>query len=320
VRPPQGGETIVRRPKLSVCMPTYNYARYLPEAIQSVLMQTFTDLELIIIDDCSRDNSAAIIADYARQDRRIVALINDRNIGMVANWNRALATARGEYIKFLFGDDALADRTALEKMVAVLVSDDGLSLVAAARRVVDERSRIVKVLSTYPGGASRRGADIIGDCIVEQQNRIGEPSAVLFRKKHAERGFDPRYRQIVDLEMWFHILEQGNFAYISEPLVSFRTHAEQQTRRNTLNPALLDEPFLLLEEYASKPYLKLEWIAKEYMRYLPVYSAWKLYRKHKRISRQAALDVIKKRYRMARFIVLYPFFKIYKLYLRGVRR
>jgi glycosyltransferase involved in cell wall biosynthesis len=320
LRSPLEGETIVMRPKLSVCMPTYNYARYLPEAIQSVLMQTFTDFELIIIDDCSRDNSAAIIADYARQDRRIVARINDRNIGMVANWNRSLAAAQGEYIKFLFGDDALADRSALEKMAAALGTDDGVSLVAAARRVVDETSRTVKVISTYRGGASRPGRDIIRDCIVEQKNRIGEPSAVLFRKKHAERGFDPRYRQIVDMEMWFHILEQGSFAYIPEPLISFRIHSLQQTRRNDLNPVLIDEPFLLLEEYSLKPYLKLGWIKREYMRYLPVYSAWKLYKKHKKISRHIAIEVIKKRYRMAKFIFLYPFFKICKLYLRSVKR
>jgi len=297
-------------------MPTYNYAQYLPEAIQSVLTQTFTDFELIIIDDCSRDKSAEIIAEYARKDRRIVARINDRNIGMVDNWNRSLTMARGEYIKFLFGDDVLADKNALEKMVAVLDADDGISLVAAARRVIDEASREQKVVSTYPGGTVYAGADIIKDCIFELKNRIGEPSAVLFRRKHAERGFDSRYRQIVDMEMWFHILEQGNFVYLPEPLVSFRIHALQQTRQNDLNPALIEEPFFLLREYADKPYLQLGWVKREYMRYLPVYSAWKLYKKHRKISRQTARAVIEKKYSPAKFIFFYPFFKLYKAYLR----
>jgi glycosyltransferase involved in cell wall biosynthesis len=307
-------------PKISVCMPTYNSEKYLREAIESVLMQDYADFEFIIVDDCSKDRSADIIAAYAKNDGRIAARFNERNIGMVNNWNRCMTYARGEYIKFLFGDDKLDSQSALGEMAALLDSNDDVSLVAASRYVIDEASRKLKVLSAFGGTAPYNGADIIMDCIVEQKNKIGEPSAVMFRKKNGKRGFDPRYRQIVDLEMWFHILEQGKFGYIPEPLVSFRIHPLQQTRQNTLNPDLGDEPFLLLQEYSRKPYIKLPCAKKEYMLYLPAYSIWKLYKQHKKISRQTAIEMIKRRYPLLKFVLLYPFFKAYKLYMSAVTK
>ena len=106
-------------PKVSVCIPTYNYSRFLPEAIESVLDQRYGNYELIIIDDCSRDDSSAIIEKYSRLDGRIAYHINESNKGMVNNWNLCLQSARGDYIKFLFGDDVMSSERLLEKMVAI---------------------------------------------------------------------------------------------------------------------------------------------------------------------------------------------------------
>lgn len=303
--------------KISICMPTYNYGQYLPEALDSVLAQDYPDFECIILDDCSTDDSARIIADYAKKDARIIAKINDRNLGMVNNWNRCLEMARGEYIKFLFGDDTLSSRSALSSMAAVLDSDPSVSLVASGRTAIDHLSRPVRQLPGYRQPGLSKGSDVIASCIVEQKNRIGEPSAVLFRRSQSVRGFDLRYRQIVDLEMWFHLLEQGSFFLIPEPLVSFRIHSQQQTRQNMLNIELIDEPFLLLREYGNKGYLRLARINREYMNYLPLYSVWKLYRQHRKIRKADAIALIEKKYPLAKFILLYPFFKLYKLYRRS---
>src|ERR1035441_7330528 len=103
-------------PRISVLIPTYNYARYLPEAIESVLEQDLRDLEVLISDDGSTDGSAEVIACYAAKDSRIRFQIHPANLGMVQNWNWCLSAARGEYIKFLFGDDKLASRQALRKL------------------------------------------------------------------------------------------------------------------------------------------------------------------------------------------------------------
>lgn len=292
-------------------MPNYNLAPYLPEAIESALKQSYTDFEFIIIDNCSTDNSRDIIQRYAESDPRIRFSVNDHNVGMVNNLNLCLQHAKGDYIKYLLSDDLFASPKALEKMVSVLDANKDIALVATARNVIDDRSVIRQVLSEYKGSTCYVGTDIIQECLLEQKNKIGEPSVVLFRKKHADRGFDSRYRQAVDLEMWFYVLEQGNFAYLDEPLCSFRSHPKQQTHVNISQRVVSDEAFKLLEDYANKPYVDLSKFKREYMLYVPVYAVWKQYKK-KQISRQEALSKIKKHYTVFKFILFYPVFKACK--------
>lgn len=81
-------------PKISVCIRTYNYAGFLPSAIESILNQEFSDFELIIQDDCSRDDTPQTVRKYL-SDRRIIFAVNERNLGLEGNWNRCLQKARG---------------------------------------------------------------------------------------------------------------------------------------------------------------------------------------------------------------------------------
>lgn len=304
-------------PKVSICMPNYNFAQFLPEAIESVLKQSYTNYEFIIIDNCSTDNSADIIKRYAESDSRIKFSVNKYNIGLVNNLNLCLKKVQGDYIKFLFSDDMLASDKALKRMVSVLDTSEEIALVATSRYLIDERTTIKKVLSEYQGKTEYAGTEIIQDCLIEQKNKIGEPSVVMFRKRHAKREFDGRYKQAVDLEMWFHILEQGKFAYINEPLCSFREHPRQQTHVNINDVRVIEEPFLLLQDYANKPYVELSRFTKEYMLYVPVYAIWKLYKK-KRITKQDAIDKIREHYSLFKFILFYPFFKLYKFIKRSI--
>lgn len=118
-------------PKVSVCIDSFNYGRFLPEAIQSVLDQTFQDYELIIADDCSTDDSVAIARKYAERDRRVRVEIASANRGMVKNRNACLALANGEFVKWLHADDFLCSRDALARMVAAL---DGTAPLPSWRR------------------------------------------------------------------------------------------------------------------------------------------------------------------------------------------
>src|SRR6185369_11714393 len=117
--------------KVSVCIPTYNYAAYLAETIESILAQNFADFELLIIDDNSTDDTRAVVEPYAQQDPRIRFSVNPKNLGMVQNWNHCLAQARGEYIKYVFGDDLLASPDTLGRMVGLLDDDGAVSLVCS---------------------------------------------------------------------------------------------------------------------------------------------------------------------------------------------
>ncbi len=305
-------------PRVSVCIPTYNSDKYLAESIESVLEQTYSDYEILIIDNCSTDNSREIIKKYAGKDRRIIYTFNEKNLGMVNNWNLCLTLAHGEYIKFLFSDDLLTSNRALEEMTSILAENQNVSLVAASRYVIDEDSNIIKTLSEYRGSSKYAGAVIINDCLMEQKNQIGEPSVVMFRKTAAERGFDPRYEQIVDLEMWFHLLEQGDFYYIDKPLCSFRVHSSQQTQLNIKNKRHINDAYLLLSDYSNKPYIRSSKIEKQYMYYVPAYGVWKSYKKHKIISRKEAEDKIINQYKLGRWklLILHPFYKLFKFYFK----
>ncbi len=235
-------------PRISVLIPTYNYARYLPAAIESVLAQQDTDCEILISDDASTDDSATVIRHYAARDPRIRPLLHPANLGMVAHWNACLARARGEYIKFLFGDDLLASPTALADMAALLDTHPAAPLVASARLLVDEHTRVTGVWDDLSQGL-HPGASLMLRCLRTRRNLIGEPSSVMFRRTAAMRGFDPAYRQIVDQEMWFHLLLAGPLVYTKEPLCAFRRHGEQQTAVNNRARVTDREMMHLLERY-----------------------------------------------------------------------
>jgi glycosyltransferase involved in cell wall biosynthesis len=255
-------------PKVSVCIDSYNYGRFLPQAIESVLSQTFTDFEVVLSDDCSTDDSFAIAQDYAAKDSRVAVVQNAANLGMVRNRNACLARARGEYVKWLHADDFLCSTDALGRMAAALDSNRAVSVVASARRIVSEAGEPLKVWSSFePRRRPIAGTTVINRCLFEQRNLIGEPSAVMFRRALSARGFDEAFFVMADMEMWFHLLEQGWFSYIDETLCCFRKHGTQQTQKDltSLAPAL--ENRALLHRYVDRSYVQLRRWIREYLEY-----------------------------------------------------
>src|SRR5438132_9057879 len=189
-------------PAVSVCIPAYRGAAHIGEAIESVLAQSFADFELVVIDDASPDETAALVARY--RDPRIRLLRNERNAGVQANWNRCLELARGRYFKLLPQDDLIAP-DCLAREVEVLDADRGehLALVCCARCIIDGRSRTVMTRG-YPGRA--RGAiaarTVLRNCIRRGANLMGEPGGVLLRTALARRvgGFDASIGNVTDLD------------------------------------------------------------------------------------------------------------------------
>jgi hypothetical protein len=239
-------------PKVSVLIPTFNYARFLPEAIESVLAQDFADCEILISDDASVDGSAHVIRHYAARDARIRFQLQERNLGMVSHWNWCLGQARGEYVKFLFGDDRLDSPAALGRQAALLDAEPGAVMAASARLIIDQDSTPREIWDELGPAGRKGGADLIARCIWRDRNLIGEPSAVMFRRAAGQRGFDPVWRQLVDQEMWFHLLAQGDLVYDPEPLCAFRLHAAQQTAVNCGSHVSSAETLLLLARYLDR--------------------------------------------------------------------
>jgi glycosyltransferase involved in cell wall biosynthesis len=301
---------------VSICIPTYNHEKFLVETLQSVVSQTYANFEVIIIDDCSADATAVIARDFAARDHRITVQVNRQNLGMVPNWNRCLELARGTYIKYLFGDDFFSTADALARMVAAMEANPGAVLIAAGRTIVDEQSRAIEALAHFPDGFSVDGTEAIRRCLLRTtrgHNFIGEPSAVMFRRDSAIRGFDLRYRQLVDVEMWFHLLEQGRFVYLAAPLISFRHHSGQQTKKNVSELNFVDDLILLFDSYLGKPYTGIGQIARAYLTY---YQFYKLQKHAGQGQHDMALvrEKIRSLYGPKRFALLRPLYRLYTPY------
>lgn len=299
-------------PRVSVCIPTYNYAHFISSAVESVLNQEFGDFEIIVQDDCSSDNTEEVIAGFL-SDPRVKFGRNERNLGLGANWNVCLRKAAGEYVKYVFADDLLASGDALGEMAGVLEKDSQISLVASSRNIIDAHSAVLRVESSFHGDLTAPGAGIINRCLYCRRNLIGEPSAVMFRRDDARRGFDERYKHLLDMEMWFHLLEKGKFAYIDRPLCSFRIHPEQKTAENIRSRIYLDDYFLLLRQYLDKPYIRAGRVLKHYLLVDAVYQFWKLHKKGLLGRREASLRI---KSIFPSFFLVYPFFKVAKPFMK----
>jgi len=247
---------MLETPTVSVCLPVYNGERFLSQAIESVLEQNYKDFELLIIDDCSTDNSARIIADYASLDKRIRSLKNFCNLGLFNNYNQSIKEASGRFIK-LFAQDDLFKPTILEKMVEVLANRQDVALVSCAKSWIDEtgdkieatNANALRTLKPFEQDTYKCGKKATLDSFQRFVNWLGEPSAVMFRSAHRNSGFDIHFKQIGDLEYWYRILENGGYYFLSDELCKFRKHPYSTTNSNGRSLAALLDWFVLGSKY-----------------------------------------------------------------------
>jgi len=214
----------MQAPKVSVLIPAYNYAHYLGEAIESVLEQTFGDIELIVVDNCSTDNTVELVHSYMEKDPRVKLVVNKTNVGMFRNYNESLLHATGECIKFLNADDKF-DKTLLQEFVSILDKHPNVSLVTSWRQFFGTRDKVLK--SGHSGLCS--GKAIIMESI-ERSNFIGEPTTVMFRRENLNLGlFDPSLLMFADYDMWLRHLGVGDIYFVDKVLSYFRCHDTQGT-------------------------------------------------------------------------------------------
>ncbi len=257
----------MNNPKVSVCIDVCNYASFLPTAIESVLNQDFTEFEVIVVDDASTDASFTIAQSYAAKDARVSVTQNPKNLGMIKNRNACLELARGEYVKILHADDFLNRTNALTLMASMLDAHLGMSLVASAMQMVEERSQQSQRFSFFRDEKPRIGTSVITRCLKENRNLIGPPSATMFRRQRSQRGFDEGLFNSADWEMWLHLLEQGCFGYIDTPLVAYRKHEAQQTQKDKHTLTESEDRLAILARYLDKPYVRLSRLCKRHLRH-----------------------------------------------------
>jgi glycosyltransferase involved in cell wall biosynthesis len=220
-------------PLVSVAVPTYRGAAFVGQAIESVLCQTVTDFELLVVDNDSRDATARIVESFA--DARIRYFCNERNIGAQENWNRCLELARGRYFKLLPHDD-LIRQDCLRRQVDVLEADvaQTIALAFSARTVISPEGRFLASRRFRKSGSGRvEATQLLRACVRRGTNVIGEPGCVMMRRSLATGigRFDATYPYVIDLDFWLRLLQHGDAWYCAEPLASFRVSPNQWTAK-----------------------------------------------------------------------------------------
>ena len=206
-------------PKVSILIPTFNYAHYLEDSIPSALNQTYTDFELIILDNASTDNTKEVVAKYL-SDPRVSYYRNETNIGVVGNFNLCLELANCEYIKFLCADDKF-EPTIVEKYVAVMDANPGVSLVTCDKQAFGSKSHETITPLTH----RQSGTFAVLQMVENNYCWIGEPTSVMFRKRDLTIGkFSNDFKQYVDWDFWNRLLSVGDCYIIPEKLVQVRFH------------------------------------------------------------------------------------------------
>ena len=215
-------------PKVSVLIPTYNYAHILDVTIQSVLDQTFQDFELIIVDNCSKDNTVEVVQKYL-SDPRVSFYRNETNLGLTGNWNRCLKLARGEYIKYLCADDKFHPQI-LDRYIPIMDNNPELSIISCHRQEFDVNGLKRKVVYP-PFQGIKNGREVIFEMMKKDQNYLGDPTRPMIRRSNISVGPFKKFEYITDWEMWVRHLLVGNCYVIPEILAYGRKHEGQQQVR-----------------------------------------------------------------------------------------
>lgn len=213
---------------VSVCVPTYNRARFLRECLASVQAQTFGDFELLVVDNASTDETPDLVRDV--RDRRLRYERNPENVGQIGNLNRCLELARGELVSILHDDDVYDPRI-LERQHAVFARHPRVGLVHTAVWLLTEDGRVRKLHRVARRDYVRRGVDAFVSYLREAHDIVF--STVMARREaYRQAGsFEPRF-QCADFDMWLRVALRWDVAYLAEPLAGYRIHA------NTASQAL----------------------------------------------------------------------------------
>lgn len=229
-------------PKVTIVLPTYNGSQYLRASIESVINQAYKDLELVIVDDCSTDETLKMADDYSERDGRIVVIHNRINKKLPASLNIGFEKARGEYFSWT-SDDNIYEKNAIEKMVRYLDTHKNIPMVRADMLLIDENSEVICESEQF-------------DCHkMLTKNCVG--ACFMYRKSVAQSvgQYDETLFCVEDYDYWIRIMEQyGTIGNIKEFLYQYRWHHESlsSTKRDYVQSQLNEMRKKHLEFYIAR--------------------------------------------------------------------
>jgi len=245
-----------KAPLVSILIPNYNYGRYLRYCLDSVIAQTYSNIEVIIQDNASTDNSYEIIMEYQKKYLNgeigvyIDAARNKRNVGSDKNCNICAGRAEGKYLMFLSSDDAIKP-TFVEKCVALMEKNQNVSMVMVHRDEIDDAGNLYETPPFYNTS-----------CIVDGESQasvfmmagIAVPSQVLVRAESRKNTFRYRFYQMQVAGDWYSNFLMscvGDIAYIKEALCEYRVHFGNETNESEKNLVGIFEHFVIINAFRA---------------------------------------------------------------------
>jgi glycosyltransferase involved in cell wall biosynthesis len=212
-------------PKVSVCIPTYNSARYLAEAIDSALRQKFDDFELVVCDNASTDETPEICSRY--KDARFRYVRFEELTNQAGNFNRCLSEARGEYLTLLHADDLLLPGFLADR-VESLEDDPALGFVFGAVLIFDAHGVVLDIYGYWPNDRTFKAGELVGAFLIDCWVAF---ASLMVRKSAADKvgPFRTDFSWGHDWDWFIRFAERFGSIYASKPLGANRMHAESGT-------------------------------------------------------------------------------------------
>jgi len=208
-------------PLVSVIMPSYNHEKFISEAIESVLGQTFVDFELIIVDDASTDRSQQIINEFSQKDKRIKKIFHKKNLGIAKTFNECIKNSGGKYVAFIASDDVWLIKK-LEKQIQILEKDENL-VVWGNQIIVDAES----IPTGETSSEKYQNATANGYIFEEVVNSwIAGSSMILKRKNIKDIKFNESLKYLNDSQFYLDTAYNYEYFFMEEPIAKYRLHGD----------------------------------------------------------------------------------------------
>lgn len=251
----------MKYPLVSVIIPNYNHSLYLPERIESVLNQTYQNLEIIILDDCSPDNSRKIINSYRNHPKVSAIVLNETNSGSTfKQWQKGFDLSKGDYIWIAESDDSMNSKF-LSDLIPEIIKDKSISLAFVNSEFINSESHIINSNPDIDDTCKKvftlhNGLDFIHDKML-YHNRIYNASAVLFKKKSLQN-IDSEYlnyRFCGDWVFWIEIMRTGNVLWLHKKYNRFRKHLNKVSTKADLEGLDFKEKHRLIHYLKNRLHL-----------------------------------------------------------------
>lgn len=238
--------------KCTIAIPVYNREKFIGRAIDSALEQNVSDLEILIVDNCSTDHTWGILQTY--KDSRLRLVRNESNIGLIGNFNKCLSLARGKYIKFLCSDDKLTS-SCLKREIEIMENNSNVVLLSSRGQLVDINGKFIAMFADYFPQGIYLGKQALFSWLWFQShygyNPLNYHPGVLLRSQSAREsgGFDITMKVGGDVDLYLRMLEKGDLAVSDTIDCEITVHVNQESNYLKEDGGLINDLFLLNERY-----------------------------------------------------------------------